>query len=435
MFVRSVFILSLLLASVPVGQAKPFASKVDLWAKRLLNRVTKNTILNSRQAIIGAVGIAAVSCGNIACEKIQQPVMDGFTRSGDPNVGFNVGYYDTWKGIGGSYHAYNVDNPEASGIIGGNVIIPINLHSRLASFGDFRLSIGGGRYPTNVYGVVDSSSGSFTIHDALVDGRAIGNGVHASDHTSLTINVDSATIIEAEIYVPQIDVANDSIGRTIKIKIIDSESGDLITYNASTNWEFSLSSQLVSYPSNFALPSYQDIADAWGGRSNFVSRLGEMGFATNRSLHDSLSTNVYTADNVGGRTRLLREGGEEVQGADYWEEHIFSGVIVRLTASGNTADLSLTAGDSNNDVSDLPIGGTVTLGSGLETRHWTLHLGELKLLSGGYYRSMALSAASKSDRQAFSFIDGHIQGASQYHIDVAQIGWQVEESLTASGLW
>ena len=426
MFIRGngVFILAVLLAVAPVGQAKPFA-KVDAWAKRLLHRVTKNTILNSRQAIIGAVGIAAVSCGNIACEKIQQPMTDGFTRSGDPGAGFNVGYYNTWSGIGGSYHAYNIDNPEASGIIGGNVTIPINFHSRLASFGDFRLSIGGGHFSTNIYGVTDSNSGSFTINDALSDGRAIGNGVHASDHTLLTINVDSATTISAKVYLPQINGANDSIERVIEITITDSESGEVVTYNASTNWEFSLSNQLVGFPSGVAMPGYQELANAYGGRSGFVSKLGELGFAANKSLHDSLSTNIYTADNVKGRTRLLMAGGD-------WDERFISGVNVRLKVADGTADLSLSKGGSNNDVSDLPIGGMLTE-SGLEA--WKLDVGELKLLSGGYYRSMALSAVSKNDRETFSFIDDHYQGASQYYIDVTQLSWQVEESMTASGLW
>lgn len=244
--ISSSLILVMLLGVAPAAQAKTF-TKIDSLAKRLLHRTVsaKNAILNSKRAIVGAVGIAALSCGTMACEKIQQPMMDGFTRSGDPNVGFNVNYYNTWNEIGGSYHAYNVDNPEASGLIGDNVTIPINFHSRLMSFGDFRLSIGDGFFRTSIYGVADSTSGSFTIHDAWVDGRTIGSGVHASDHTSLTVSVDGFRTINAKIYHPQIDTTNDSIKRALEININFDESGETISYKATTNWEYSLNSSLI----------------------------------------------------------------------------------------------------------------------------------------------------------------------------------------------
>lgn len=428
MFVRNGLILVLSLGLVSVGQAKPFA-KIDSLAKRLLHRTVsaKNALLNSKQAIVGAVGIAALSCGNIACEKIQQPMVDGFTRSGDPSVGFNVGNYNQWLAIGGSYHADNIDNPESSGIVGGNITIPINLHSRLASFGDFRLSIGDGHYRNNIYGAIDSSSGSFTITDAYGGGSSIGSGVHNSDHTLLTINVDSNVTIDAKIYLPQVDTASDSIGRNIEIKIRDNESNEVITYNASTTWVFSLTSQLVSSPQSVPMPSYQQIASSLG-RSSFIEQLGQIGISGALAVHDSLSTNIYSAEGVSGRQRLKRSGGL----TQYWDEGSFSGVSVRLTVRDNTANVSLSKGYSSH-VGDIPVGGTVTLGSGFDTHNWTLQLGDLKMLDGGFYRSMALSAVSTSELRPFNFIGIHVDRSSQYYIDVAQLSWDIDGSLTASG--
>ena len=430
MFVRigSHLMLAVLLGLVSVGQAKPFA-KIDSLAKRLLHRTVsvKNAFLNSKQAIVGAVGIAALSCGNIACEKIQQPMVDGFTRSGDPSVGFNVNSYNSWMGIGGSYHAENVDNPENSGIIGGNITIPINLHSRLASFGDFRLSIGDGYYRNSIYGVIDSSSGSFTITDAHGGGNSIGNGVHNSDHTLLTLNVDSNVTIEAKIYHPQIDTANDSIGRNIELNIRDNESNEVITYNASTTWEFTLTSDLVSSPPSLLMPSYQQIASALG-KSNFIAQLEQIGLSAAVAVHDSLDTNIYTAEGLSGRKRLKRSGGL----TQYWDEGSFSGVSARLTVRGNTANVSLSKGHSSH-VSDIPVGGSVTLGSGFDTHEWTLQLGELKILNGSFYRSMSLSAVATSEFRPFNFIGIHVGQSSQYYIDVAQLGWDLDGSLTASG--
>ena len=431
MFVKrlgSGLVLTVLLGIVPVSQAKPLA-KIDSLAKRLLHRTVsvKNAFLNSKQAIIGAVGIAALSCSNIACEKIQQPMVDGFTRSGDPNVGSNVNNFNMWMSLGGSYHAYNVDNPESSGIIGNNVTIPINLHSRLASFGDFRLSIGDGYYRNNIYGVIDSSSGNFTITDAHGGGNSIGNGVHAGDHTLLTINVDSNVTIDAKIYHPQIDTANDSVGRNIEIKIRDSESNEVITYNASTTWELTLTSQLVSSPQALLMPSYQQIASALG-KSNFITRLEEIGISTAIAVHDSLDTKIYTAEGLSGRQRLKRSGGL----TQYWDEGSFSGVSARLTVRGNTANVSLSKGHSSH-VSDIPVGSSVTLGSGFDTHDWTLQLGELKMLIDGFYRSMTLSAVATSEFRPFNFIGIHVAQSSQYYIDVAQLGWDIDGSLTASG--
>ena len=423
-------ILAMLLGIVPASQAKTF-TKVDSWAKRLLHRVTKNTILNSRQAIIGAVGLAAVSCGNIACEKIQQPMTDVFTQSGDPSVGFNVNHYNMWNSIGGSYHAYSVEHSDPSGTVTSDAAIPINLHSRLSSFGDFRLSIGDGPYRNNIYGVASSETGgSFTIHDAQGAGSSIGSGVIASDRTTLTINVDSNVTLVAEIHNPQIDASSDSVARTINISITDANVEGTTTYSTSANWEYSLSSQLISSPSSIAMPGYQDLADAYGGRDSFVQKLVDMGFAANRALHDSLSTNVYTADQVGGRTRLRKHGGF----ASYWEEGTFSRVGVRLVASGDTANLSLTKGSSSH-VSDLPIGSTATLGQGFQTQNWTLELGELSMLNSALYRSMTLSALSTREWVAFNFVGIHVDQSSQYYIDDAQLSWHVEESMTASGLW
>ena len=300
MFMRvgsSLLLVAVLSLSSSVGQAKAFA-KIDTLAKRLLHRATNSgVVLNSRQAIIGAVGIVAVSCGNIACEKIQQPMTDVFAQSGDPSVGFNIDHYNRWSAIGESYHAYSVEHTDPSGTITSDAEIPINFHSRLASFGDFRLSIGDGPYRNNIYGVA-SSGGSFTIHDAQRAGSSIGSGVRASDRTTLTLNVDSNVTIVAGIHDPQLDTANDAITRAINITITDSRPNETETtiYSASTNWEYTISSGLITSPLSVSMPSYQRLAE----------KLNTLGATASRALHDIIrendSINVYTATNVSGRS-------------------------------------------------------------------------------------------------------------------------------------
>lgn len=420
-------VLAMLLAIAPVGQAKTLA-KVDAWAKRVLHRATQSTILKSQQAVVGAVGIAMLSCGNMACEKVQQPMMDSFTRSSDPNVGFNIGFYNTYNDFAGSYHAASVDRTDSLGAVASNVAIPINFHSRLDSFGDFRLSIDDGLWRRNIYGVIESTGGgSFTIYDAHGSGSSIGSGVHASDHIALTFNSDGDVALSAKIYNPQVDVASDSIKRTIEIEVSVGESGEMDTFSAQADWIFSLSSTLVNSPENLLMPSYQQIASAWG-RSDFASKLGEMGLAANQAVHNSLRTNIYTASDVSGRKRLRKSGGI----TQYWDEGSFSGVGVRLTVRDNSANVSLTKGYSSQ-VAEIPIGGTVTLGSGFETHNWMVQLGELAMDSNGYYRTLSLSAIATSEFRPFNFIGIHVDQSSQYYIDNAQLSWNIGESLTASG--
>lgn len=245
MFMRvgsSLLLVAVLSLSSSVGQAKAFA-KIDALAKRLLHRATNSgVVLNSRQAIIGAVGIVAVSCGNIACEKIQQPMTDVFAQSGDPSVGFNIDHYNRWSAIGESYHAYSVEHTDPSG--------------------------------------------------------TITSDVRASDRTTLTLNVDSNVTIVAEIHDPQLDTANDAITRAINITITDSRPNETETtiYSASTNWEYTISSGLITSPLSVSMPSYQTLAE----------KLNTLGATASRALHDIIrendSINVYTATNVSGRS-------------------------------------------------------------------------------------------------------------------------------------
>ena len=435
----------LLVGIAPASQAKKFA-KVDRLAKSLLHRVTNNTILSSRQAIIGAVGLAAISCGNIACEKVQQPMMDAFTRSGDPSSSTNVGRYDVLKSIGGSYHAQTVKRADPDGAITSDVGIPITLHSRLGSLGDFRLSIGAGPYSSEIYGVVVGDGDSFVINDALSGGNRIGNGLHAFARTEFTINLPDSQgghVVFIKVFDSHVEADIDNVYRVIDITVTDSNSGGLTTYNTELNWDASSSGSLVSSPSSATMPGYQQIADGWGarrfvelldtrwGRSNFVERLAGIGTVSPSLVdlvHGAFSATVYTAQDVSGRKRIKKSGGF----TQYWAEDSFSGVSVRLMVNNNTADLWMDRG-SQSHVADIPIGGTVTLGSGFQTHNWTLQLSDLMNAGNSLYRNMSLSAISASDFRAFNFIGIHVDQSSQYYIDNAQLKWDIDASFTASG--
>lgn len=446
--ISSGLMLAMLLGVASVGQAKTFA-KIDSLAKRLLHRTVsaKNAILSSKQAIVGAVGIAALSCGTIACEKIQQPMMDGFTRSGDPSSITSIGRYDVLKHLGGSYHAETVTSADPDGMITSDVAVPITLHTRMESFGDFRLSIGAGPYRNDLYGFVAGDGDSFAIHDALVGGNRIGSGTHAFARTELSINLpdsEGGHVVVIKLFDSQVESNIDNVYRVIDITVQDRSSGGLTTYNTELTWDSSLSSSLVSSPSSASMPDYQQIANEQGirsfvelldtrwGRSNFVERLAGIGSFSPSLVdlvHGAFSTTVYTAVGVSGRKRIKKSGGF----TQYWDEGSFSGVSVRLTVrDDNTANISLDRGSSSH-VTDIPIGGTVTLGSGFQTHNWTLQLGDLMTAGSSLYRDMSLSAISASEFRAFNFIGIHVDQSSQYYIDNARLGWDIDASFTASG--
>ena len=435
MLVRVVsgLMLTMLLVVAPASQAKTFA-KVDAWAKRLFHRTMQSTLLKSRQAVVGAIGIVALSCANMACEKIQQPMMDGFTRSGDPNVGDNVARYHEIKSAVESYSANSVSLTNHDGSTSSEAVyIPIAFHSRLGSFGDFQFTISDGPYRGVFYGVPSGNSGSFVINNALTGGSQIGNGTFASDYTQLVldgigVHGEVEATIDVKIYNPEVSITDDSIERTIEVRITDDNSEETITYNTEASWHLGGTNALITSPIGFFMPGYTDIVNAWGGRSSFLDRINSMGSDMIRLVHEALSTKIYTASNISGNARLRKSGGF----TGYWYENRFSGVTARLTVVGDTANVLLNKSGSSRNV-DIPIGGTVTLGSGFATHNWTLNLGDLMIDGSSLYRNMSLSAISAEDNRRFEFIGVQLKGESQYYLDETALNWDVDASLTASG--
>ena len=435
MLVRVVngLMLTMLLGLASAGQAKTFA-KVDTWAKRLFHRTVQSKFLKSQQAVVAAVGVAVLSCANMACEKIQQPMTDVFTQSGDPSVGRNVARYDEINGAMGSYSANSVTltNPDGS-TSSDAAYIPIAFHSRLGSFGDFQFTIGDGPYRGVFYGVPSANSGSFVINNALSGGSQIGNGTFASDYTQLVldgigVHGEVAATIDVKIYNPEVNITDDSIERTIEVRITDDNSAETITYNTQASWHHGGTNALITSPIGFYMPGYSDIVNAWGGRSSFLDRVNNMGSTMIMVMHEALSTKIYTASNVEGNERLKKSGGL----SPYWYDRRFSGVSARLTVIGDTANVLLNKGGSSSNV-DIPIGGTVTLGSGFATHDWTLNLGDLMINGSSLYRNMSLSAISASEFRSFRFIGVQLKGSSQYYLDETPLNWDVDASLTASG--